>query len=334
MRLAVLVAASSLLLLAAGGGCGDNLPSASFIDKLRVLAVQAEPSEVAPGTPTTLQVLAVQPVVPSPSPRDALWIACNQPPGALQPTPCAVDQNTVPPLCGIAPASVCIIGAGETITYTPDASFIGSDRTGGVLLTVVVTDADNGGGATPGARAAQCLIDTQANGGKPRYPDNCVIAFKRLPLDANAGAMLNKNPTLSALTLTPKDGAPISLTDGSAHFPVGTDKSQPSFTLDAVRSDDSAELDANGNYEALSLSFFTTSGKLEAGRSAFDPPGCAAQSDCPMKAPSSDANTKWTVPKQAQLDSTTDSTHSVEFWAIIRDDRGGVGWLKGTATPQ
>ena len=42
-------------------GCGSDLPSASFIDKLRVLAVQAEPPEIAPGATTQLSALVLEP---------------------------------------------------------------------------------------------------------------------------------------------------------------------------------------------------------------------------------------------------------------------------------
>jgi hypothetical protein len=315
-------------------GCNSDLPAQSFIDKLRVLAVRTEPPEVPPGTATTADVLAVEPLDPVPSKIDggpsaveAFWVACSEPPGALAPTPCGIAPDAgIPPLCSNAPgAPLCVIGVGMSVSYTPDSSFIGSDGTGQAVLTVVVADQPGG--------AQQCLLDIQANGGLPKYPDRCVVAFKRLSVNANTGAVLNTNPTLTAFTMTPKGGAAESLTDGSAVFAAGTDKSQPQLVLDATRADDASELDSSGNYEALTVSWFTTSGKISDGRSIYTPPGCATPSDCPMKAPAADATTKWSVPKPAQLATTTDATETVQFWAVIRDDRGGVGWLPGSATP-
>ncbi len=323
----LLVICSALVLC----GCDDNLPSTSFIDKLRVLAVQAEPPEVSPGTATTLSVFAVEPPLPhldggtNPPVIDAYWLACAEPPGALQSEPCGVAPDSgIPPLCSDQPgAAICIIGGGLSAKYTPNATFIGSDGTGQVLLTVVVADVVGG--------AVQCLMDIQQNGGLPKYPDHCVVAFKQLALNANAGATLNQNPTLSALSLTPKNGSAESLLDGSATFPVGTDKSAPTFTLSTTRSDGSSEQDSSGNYEALSISWYTTSGKISDGRSAFLPPGCPAQSSCPTKAPVDVTTTNWQVPKATQLATTADAAGTVEFWAVIRDDRGGVSVLGGTA---
>jgi hypothetical protein len=327
LRNAALISFTCILLC----GCNSDLPAQSFIDKLRVLAVRTEPPEVPPGTATTADVLAVEPVISKfdagPSSVQAFWVACSQPPGALAPTPCGIAPDAgIPPLCSDTPgAPLCVIGAGMSVSYTPDASFVGSDGTGEVVLTAVVSDLAGG--------AQQCLLDIQANGGLPKYPDRCVVAFKRLSVNANAGATLNTNPTLTAFTITPKGGAPASLTDGSATFPPGSDKTQPQLTLDATRADDASEMDSSGNYEALTVSWFTSSGKISDGRSIYTPPGCATPTDCPKKAPAADATTKWNVPKPEQLATTTDATQTVNFWAVIRDDRGGVGWLSGTATP-
>src|SRR5262249_9592829 len=151
--------------LAAGflcGGCGQDLPSASFIDKLRVLAVQAEPPEVAPGEMTHLRRLAVEPPVPSPDvdagalqPISTLWLACRRPPGVARPPPggigpasaAAIDGGTLtpPPDCAAAPgAALCRIGETDEVDYTPDRSSLGSDGTGEVLITAVVSDAPGG----------------------------------------------------------------------------------------------------------------------------------------------------------------------------------------------
>ncbi len=298
-------------------GCSSDLPSASFIDKLRVLAIQAEPPEVAPGTTTLARALIVEPIIKAPDVKavDAFWLACKSAPGALQATPCAVDQTTLPPLCSAdASGAACILGKGPEVSYTPDASSLGTDGKGEVLLTLVA--ADNG-------PAENCLLDIQKNGGTPQDPDRCVVAFKRLVVNGNAGATFNQNPGLTSLAL---NDAPL---DGTARF--ATDGS--TLTLKLPRADGSAELESGGNYEALSVSWFTTSGKIDGSRSQFDVPGCAAASDCPMKEPSAQSTTHWITPSADQLGKTAEASGEVHFWAVARDDRGGVSWLDGKAAP-
>jgi hypothetical protein len=277
-------------------GCGSDLPSASFIDKLRVLAVQAEPPEVAPGEPTTLRALVVQPVLPSPAPStDAIWLACTPPPGSLQDVPCGVNDKTIPP----------VIGTGREIRYTPDGS---SEQ---MLLTVIVAD---------NQKAIDCLRGIQERGGLPKDPDHCVVTFKRLPVTGGT----NQNPAMTSLTLNDQ---PI---DGTAQFPIDGS----TMTLKITRGDGSAEKDAAGNYEALSVSWFTTSGKIDGGRSQFDVAGCAAASDCPMSEPVKQSTTKWIVPSAEQLGKTANASKQVHFWAVVRDDHGGVSWLDGDAVPK
>jgi hypothetical protein len=272
--------------------CGSDLPAQSFIDKLRVLAVQAEPPEVAPGTATTVRALVVEPIARAAQTIDAFWLACVPPPGTLQDVPCAVDQKEIPPQCG-ATAGTCIVGSGLQVSYTPS-------QTGQMLLTLVV--ADDG-------QAAGCLAAIQQSG---MVPDHCVIAFKRLAVSEDP---TNHNPGLESLQVGdfPLDGSTL--------------------TLKVTRAGGSAELDAKGNYEALSVSWFTTGGKIDGARSEFGVPGCAAASDCPMTEPSLESTTHWIAPNADQLSMQSDATRAVHFWTVVRDDRGGVSWLETTASP-
>jgi hypothetical protein len=319
----------ALLLLVVVAGCGDDLPQASFIDKLRILAVQLEPPEVAPGTATTATALAVEPIVSQAdgplAPVDILWLRCETASGALQANPCSVADTTLPPLCSDEPtATSCILGSGPSVSYTPDASQVGDDGRGEVLITVVAADVDGGG--------RQCLADIQGNGGKPKYPDRCVVGIKRLVVNGNAGARLNQNPRLDSLVLRVKNtNNDQSLLDGTATFALAEGDETPSFNLLTTRAADAAERDDAGNFEGLTIAWFTTSGKIEGGRSAFDVAGCAAVSDCPMAEPDMLDGTLWNSPTPDQLFRTTTIDREVRFWAVVRDDRGGVSWQTGTA---
>ena len=90
-----------------------DLPAASFIDKLRVLAVRAEPPEVAPGETTALDLLAVEPLVQqldggAAEPLTAVWLACPLPTGAATVAPCGLGSGSAvatPPSCKDQPAA-------------------------------------------------------------------------------------------------------------------------------------------------------------------------------------------------------------------------------------
>jgi hypothetical protein len=308
-RLLVTVAAAALW-----AGCSNDLPAASFIDKLRVLAVRAQPPEVAPGNATTLTPLVAEPRVPqldggAPSPLTAVWLACPLPSGALTVEPCR------------DPGTTSIIGTEMTATYTPDANILGGAASTQILITVAVADTDAGAGA--------CLSDIASNDGRPTNPDHCVVALKRLVV-SNA-VERNENPDLADLTITNPDGFVQTLDKDHTGIWVpapGEDKAE--WKLAANRSADAAQKKPDGTYEALTVSWFTTAGHLDGGRSLYLPDGCNEPSSCADKLPELGADTSWFAPTDAEAAPFVDATGAIDFWAVIRDDRGGVHWRKGT----
>src|SRR5207248_8036474 len=82
------------------GGCSLVLPASSFIDKLRVLAVRAEPPEIAPAEASALDLVAVEPLVhqldgAAAAPLTAVWLACALPSGTLTIEPCAANSRVI-----------------------------------------------------------------------------------------------------------------------------------------------------------------------------------------------------------------------------------------------
>ncbi len=275
-------------------GCSDNLPAQSFIDKLRVLAIQAEPATVAPRQSTTLQTLTI-------GATSYLWLACRTDPGATSTTPCGfteLGRRALPAPCGATvDGTLCTLGHDATASVTPTAALLDA---GELLVTYVAADSD----------AAACYLGTLAHGGLPTDPDHCVIAYKRV----GVSTATNRNPSLASFSFTLADGAAEPL-DGTAEVAIPT----KSATLHATRSDDASEI-VDGHYEALSLSWFTDGGAIDGGRSTFDPDGCTTQSACATQVPVVEATTKW----------KTKAPGTVHFWAVLRDDRGGVGWRSGS----
>src|SRR3954471_18744384 len=79
-----------VVLALVAAGCGNSFDPASFVDKLRLLAVKAEPPDVAFGQMTTLTATAVNPGGSTPA---ITWDACLLPPPPA--TGEAVNQDCV-----------------------------------------------------------------------------------------------------------------------------------------------------------------------------------------------------------------------------------------------
>lgn len=332
VRLAWLLA---LVLLSPLVACDDKLPVQSFVEKLRVLGVRAEPPEIAPGETTALSALVVQPPkrrAENPTPVSYLWISCSVPPGAQQLVPCGVaDLASIPPSCDADPAAaICLLGEQPTATYTPNAASVGADGTAQRLITMVASETEGG--------AIGCLVDTAANNGIPVDPDRCVITLKRLVIStATANPTKNHNPVIVTfdLALGLDDDmldTRMSLLDGAARYEIAPAKKKPTWHLIADRADDASELKSDGRYEELSLAWYITAGKLAGARSVFEETVCQGDG-CNKTPPPMTVDAKWTAPTAEERLADVPADGLTEFWAIVRDDRGGIGWLYGSARP-
>lgn len=299
-------------------GCSNDLPAASFIDKLRVLAVQANPPEIAPGETTQLHVLAVEPLVQkldsgAPHALTAVWLACALPSGTLTVDPCS--------------ASSTIIGNAFDATYSAAADALaGGAASTEVLLTVAVADTDAG--------ALACIGDIANNGGMPTNPDHCVVSLKRLTISdpVQRAVPANANPALADFYATTPSGFAETIDSNGAVWQYAPGQDLASWDVAAHRAPDAAEKKADGSYEQLSVSWFTTAGHLDGGRSLYLPPDCTSATQCPTELPEDGADTTWFAPTRAQAAANVDGSGIVDFWAVIRDDRGGVGWRAGSMT--
>ncbi|HEX8952223.1 MAG TPA: hypothetical protein VF945_10290, partial [Polyangia bacterium] len=236
-----------------------------------------------------------------------------------------LSASAMPPLCKDQPsAPLCIIGTDLGASYTSDAHALAGAASTELLLTVAVADTDAG--------AAACLVDIANNGGLPTNPDHCVVALKRLSVSdpAQRTTAPNANPTLADFYSTTPSGFAQPLDDGNGvwQFAPAADKAE--WDIAAHRADAAAERKPDGTYEALTVSWFTTAGHLDGGRSLYLPPGCTTPSACADQLPETGADTTWFAPTQDQAVPVVDASGLVDFWAVIRDDRGGVGWRAGS----
>ncbi|MDW8281190.1 MAG: hypothetical protein RMK29_05730 [Myxococcales bacterium] len=320
--------ASALLVLL---GCAPELPPAWRIDpeprgpdgqpdprgKLRLLAIQAEPPETGPGGVVDLSALVVihprqgrrqvldGQEVGTPWPRDLrhLWLACRPAEGLSALEPCALG----PPGSTLQEAE---LGEGARAQLVVDAGA----RPGTWLVTLVAATGE-------GPRA--CLERARQERGIVADSHACVVGLKRIRVSA-AGPR-NRNPAVQALRLEGQDEVPLDA-PGARYPAEGHD-----LFLTLERAPDAVErapgLDAPGELrdEQLAVSFFVTGGRLEAGRGDFGTPDC--EPPCPQGLRS---RVRW-EPPTGQTASLEAPDGVVFFFAVLRDDRGGLSYRWGRA---
>ena len=277
-------------------GCPGDLEKQSEIVKLRVLAVQAEPAEliVDPSQPlprTTFTALAVEP---------------GGAPIAMEYALCTVQEQVPPPSVdcpGTQGIPLPPSGPTSAVLDLNDPRVI-------ALALQLAQDAGTGdGGALPpqgipvlvGFRAT-APAHTLADGGPPGAGGGDVQIFQGLTTVTarGPGDPLNHNPAIDELLMGASE-APIA-GDGSTAAPART--TQRLTPQPAAGSKEPAD----GGVEPLGYSFFATAGSISALRST----------DTTATGQPADTFVDWTTP---------DSAQEARLWVVVRDGRGGVGWI-------
>jgi hypothetical protein len=295
------------LLALSSAGCPTDFERQSQITHLRLVGVQAEPPElvIAPdgGLPaTTLTALAIE---PSGAPITTRFSLCLQ-------------QGVVP-----QPDIACPGDAGLDL---PDGGPLAArlDLNDPAVQAVALAFLATYDGGTQGAGdggldalLAQGLpvlygLELRAkafgnpDGGPPPSPGFDVqrlIGLGTVTLrSASASLPPNHNPQLKGVAV---DGAELNA-DGSSTVAAGT------HTLLPIPADDAKEPTANGP-EKLNFTFYATDGDIDSLRS--------------------DDTTATGQPGITSVDYTTPSAPGpVRLWVVIRDGRGGTGWLERSFT--
>ncbi len=277
-------------------GCPGDLEKQSEVVKLRVLAVQAEPAEliVDPAQPlprTTLTALAVEP---------------SSAPTAMEFALCTV-QEAVPPPDVDCPGTqgIPLPSAGPTSAVLD----LGDPRAIALALQLAQDGGVADGGALPpegipvlvGFRAT-APAHTLPDGGPPGADGGDVQVFLGLTTVTarGPGAPPNQNPGIAALWMG--DAGIEIAADGSTVAPASTTQ-----RLTPVPAPGSKE-PADGGVEALGYSFFATAGSISDLRST----------DTTATGQPADTFVDWTTPGSAQ---------QARLWVVVRDGRGGVGWI-------
>jgi hypothetical protein len=119
---------------------------------------------------------------------------------------------------------------------------------------------------------------------------------------ADAARPINHNPGIATLFA---DDISIAA-DGSTAVPAGR-----TVRLAPIPTEGSHELAQDGSPEKLNYSFYATGGEIQSLRSA----------DTTASGEAVDPSIDWLAPAQAG---------AVQLWVVVRDGRGGVGWISRT----
>ena len=294
-----------LLLLA---GCSSDFAPYSELDRLRILAVQSDPATPLPGESAVLSALTFAPAGESPTYH---WSWCPVTAKASQSYACPLDQ----------------VAADQIFSAIADPSFSGGlpKLDLGTAPTASLTN------AFPIANlAALCAAGLESQGFSQAldceggYPilvtldvttaSSSLRAAVVLRLPAESPPIINHNPSPAGLSLA---GFPLG-------EPLATVVVSPSQTIDLQalipadvsepRPIPAAEGPPGQRLERLTASWFADHGRIDADRTVF------IDGVSPLDQTS---RNRWTVPDVQHWP----PDNLVKFMLVLRDDRGGAGWL-------
>lgn len=301
----------ALGLLAAGlAGCGASFDSPTLLTKLRLLALQAEPVNPAPGDTTTLT-----PLVYSPSSATAAlewsWSWCpllGQPDDGYLCPISYDDASALLAAAGVtAPVPAFDLGADPTASFTnpfpPD-----------VLATLCADGFD--GQPVDCTNGFPIRLSVRVTEGAATQLGTTVVS---LPIAA--GAVSNANPVPGALSVDLPAGTETLDDAGSVEVPRLKDN-----VLHVAIDDSQAEtyggsgLDSGTatRRETLLVSWFAERGGFHDARTLFID-GVESLADA--------TSNKWNPPAARE-----DAAPTSRLIVVVRDDRGGVGWTSATAS--
>ncbi|HEV8322049.1 MAG TPA: hypothetical protein VG389_10575 [Myxococcota bacterium] len=328
-------AAAPLLLLAAVGaaatagspaGCGfPQFDPPSLVDSVRILAIKAEPPEVAPGESSVVTASIFD---PAGAPL-MIWSVC-----------------TPDPVAGASACAESLSGSGGTVadpqfgpTATVDVpidALQGADA-GEQVLAVASLIVCSGGDPTMGGDPTRCFpADAGTGGGDAgtatsfdEIPDTVEIGIKRITVSDSV--VPNQNPVITEVNLSFDGGAtttpfPDTLVDCgavTANACIGAGQTATFTVVAASGSVEGYTELVNGveepRTETLITSFFGTTGRFGNIRAVGDGPDATGMSDVWQSAPATEADGPSAQPGD-----------TVRFWFVLRDGRGGTDYAERT----
>jgi len=287
------------LALALGSGCSNDFSPYSKLDRLRILAVRAEPPTPMPGQDCELTALTF---APGGAPISYHWAFCPVTASAKEDYRCPLPEASAQQILGGSPAYD--LGTGDATRFTNGLSV---DLLAGTCASGI---------DLPGF--------TQAVDCDPGFPVTVVLdaatetdalrAGFTMRLPASTPPELNANPIVTGLMLAgqplPEDAAAITVKEG-ATLDWSTELSDDSIETRPIPASEGG----NGQRrERLTFSWFADAGRIDQDRTVYIEGNTTIEQA---------TRNRWTAPAAAEWPASGTAHLSV----VVRDDRGGVGWL-------
>lgn len=279
-----------MLILALSGCTVTELSESWHIDRLRVLAVAAEPAEPRPGDAVTFTSLVVSPDVAVAS---TVWFACLT---GGDDFGCAIDEEL---LEGLDPSADL---SAEDLEALYAAGFIGAEPWLPPVWNVPLDALD----ALPSEARAEGLTAivnvTAIPEGEGLDQEDLELAYKRVPVSESPAP--NRNPWITAITV---DG--VEIPEGTV---VSLDRGQP-YSIGVTLPDEAVEtypfLNKDGVEESRTeepyLTWYTEAGEFD------------------------QTNDLWPYFEAIYYPpdrSESESQSEARLWVVVRDRRGGMAW--------
>jgi hypothetical protein len=350
----ILMAGAALVLLACSPS-GFNTPT--LLNKVRILAMQADPAQPALGASTTLRALVYQPPLSADAGATVTgysWSWCPLPMSPTNISQCPIaptDQSAADQLfasVGITGAPPLDLGAGETATFTNPfpAALLANLCMNGLGAGLAGSDAGTGASKGTGGASFDCtiagfpitvvlVVHTSAGADAGDSPLPAVFTVY-LPI--NDAIAPNLNPVVGGISVTvnkidrPLDQAGTQEVPRNSSVPVSIDVPASSSEVQPdpkdVVSDPTklTNLPVVGTTEELDMSWYAECGDFGANGLGGRRTGYLGD---PTNANSTFENAKqntWNIPKFEGC-----AVDTARMIVVVRDNRGGVAWTSGVA---
>jgi hypothetical protein len=300
--LAVSVALSSV-------GCGDDFDPYSRLNTFRVLALQSEPAAPGPGETAIFSAFLFR---PADEPVTYAWSWCPFPGSPADGYPCLTSEAELTGIVGPGVVPPFDLGTGETatLTHTIPPQFL-QQLCAGVPGAPARPDCDGG-------FPVQLKVTVAT-------PDDEITAIGRVRLRFDPATPPNANPRLDGMVVV-LDGTEVPVDAFDQPAPTVTVPRDRETVIRVGLAPEAAEPYSGPNddgqvvqmRERLTLSWFAESGGFDEDNTAFidglDPPVLLDDA----------RQTAWTPGKVKDYPGETS-----RIVVVIRDNRGGVGWVRG-----
>jgi len=273
--------------------CGPELPRYGLLGGPRLLAVRADAPTLFETETTVVDALTYD---PDGDPVDLAWSWCPWVGDANSGYACAVSEQDL--RAAVPSAEPYDLGTDSTATWSYDAA--AADLQAFCSVSAKTLPPPKGASFPPECLdSMQIWFRTVVGIG-----DESIEAVKEVTLAFDDGVERNVNPTLDRVLL-----------DGTSLDANPTATREDTLDWEAYPAADTAQKSAElGRTEELLWSWFSSAGESEWQRTGTID-GDVSIDDA--------SKNEWTAPDEAG---------DVDFAVVLRDERGGVDWLLGSAT--